>query len=128
MEVKLIKSEADYHEALAELGRLVDMDPSPDTPEGDRLEVLGLLVEAYEKERFPMRLPTAIEAIEFQMDQRGLTAADMVVYFGHRSKVTEVLNGHRELSKAMMRRLHDGLGISYDALMNQPEVAHEADG
>lgn len=128
MEVKLIKTEADYREALAELAPLIDLDPAPDTPEGDRLEVLGLLVEAYEKARYPMRLPTAIEAITFQMDQRGLTPADMVEYFGHRSRVTEVLNGDRELSKAMMRRLHDGLGISYDVLMNQPETAQETDG
>lgn len=128
MEVKLIKTEADYREALTELAPLVDMDPAPDTPEGDRLEVLGLLVEAYEKKHYPMELPTAIEAIEFQMDQRGLTPADMVEYFGHRSRVTEVLNGNRELSKAMMRRLHNGLGISYEVLMNQPELAHEAEG
>lgn len=127
MEVKLIKTEADYHEALAELAPLVELDPALDTPEGDRLEVLGLLVEAWEKAHHPIELSTAIEAILFQMDQRGLTPADMVEYFGHRSRVTEVLNGDRELSKAMMRRLHNGLGISYDVLMNQPEIAPEAE-
>ncbi len=88
MEVKLIKTEADYREALTELAPLVDRNPAPDALEGDRLEILKLLVEAYEKKHHPMELPTAIEAIDFQMDQRGLTPADMVEYFGHRSWVT----------------------------------------
>lgn len=88
VEVKLIKTEADYREALTELAPLVDRNPAPDALEGDRLEILKLLVEAYEKKHHPMELPTAIEAIDFQMDQRGLTPADMVEYFGHRSWVT----------------------------------------
>lgn len=115
MSVKIIKTEADYEAALERIETL--MDAAPETPEEDELGVLALLVETYEKEHYPMEMPTSLEAIEFFMDQNGLTKTDMVQYFGSPSKVSEVLNGKRALSKTMIRKLMEGLGIPAELLL-----------
>ena len=120
--MKVIKTEADYEAALARIEVL--MDAMPGTPEEDELDVLALLVETYEKELYPIGTPTPLEAIEFFMDQNGLTNADMVKYFGSPSKVSEVLNGKRGLSKAMIKNLVEGLGIPAEILL---EVTPSAD-
>lgn len=87
------------------------------TPEGDRLEVLATLVEAWERKHFPMDAPDAIEAIRFCMEQRGLTARDLVPMIGQLNRVYEVLGRKRPLTLPMIRRLHEGLGIPAESLI-----------
>ena len=77
MEVRAIRSEVDYRAALASVSELVDLDPAPDTPEGERLEVIATLVQAYEAQHYPIAPPDPIGAIKFRMDQDGLSVADM---------------------------------------------------
>lgn len=115
MNAKVIRTEADYEAALARIEVL--MDAAPGTPEEEALELLGLLVEVYEKEHYPIGMPSPIEAIEFFMDQNGLTNADMVQYLGSPSKVSEVLSGKRALSKTMICKLVEGLGIPAEILL-----------
>ncbi|MPV60837.1 transcriptional regulator [Burkholderia sp. HI2761] len=117
MDIQPIRTEADYDAALKVVSRLVDADPAPGTPEGDQLEILAILVEKYESEHFPLRAPTPVEAIRFRMEQAGLSVPDMRPYIGNSNRVYEVLNGRRELSLAMIRRLHEGLHIPADVLI-----------
>lgn len=117
--IKLIKTEQDHEQALSRLMALMDLDPKQDTIEGDELDVLALLIEKYEEEVFPMDSPDPIEAIKFRMDQQGLIKKDLIPYFGSASKVTEVLNGTRNLSINMIRKLNAGLGISADVLIRE---------
>lgn len=95
------------------------MNAKPDTPKGDRLEVLVTLVEAWEAKHYPLDLPDAVEAIKHHMDQRGLTARDLVPFIGSRNRVYEVLSRKRPLTLAMVRRLHGGLGIPAESLIKQ---------
>ena len=120
MEVRAIRSETAYKKMLAQVSALVDLDPDPDSPEGERLEVLSTLVEAYERDHYPLAPPDPIDAIRFHMDQTGMTVADLVPYVGSRSRVYEVLNGTRSLSMTMIRRLLT-LGIPASSLVGQPE-------
>ena len=120
MEVRAIRSETAYKKMLAQVSALVDLDPDPDSPEGERLEVLSTLVEAYERDHYPLAPPDPIDAIRFHMDQTGMTVADLVPYVGSRSRVYEVLNGTRPLSMTMIRRLLT-LGIPASSLVGQPE-------
>lgn len=117
MQIRPLHDDDAYNAALARVSELVDLDPEPDTPEGDELEVLSILVEHYEAEHFPMASPDPIEAIRFRMDQAGLTVADMRPYIGPPNRVYEVLNGTRPLSLGMIRRLHEGLDIPADVLI-----------
>jgi HTH-type transcriptional regulator / antitoxin HigA len=114
-DLKPIRSEEDYEAALAELGRL--WGPPSGTAEGDRLDVLATLIEAYEAEHHPMDPPDPIEAIKFRMEQQGLTRKDLERLLGTRTRVSEVLNRKRSLSIAMIRRLHEELGISAEVLI-----------
>ena len=115
MDIKPIKTKADYRAALAEIERLFDAKRG--TPEGDQLEVWTTLVEAYEARQHPIPLPDPIEAIQYYMDSRGLTRADLEPYIGSRARVAEVLNRKRALSIEMIRRLHAGLGIPSEVLI-----------
>jgi HTH-type transcriptional regulator/antitoxin HigA len=115
MEICPIKTEDDYVSALAEIERLFDA--APNTPEGDRLDVLVILVEAYEQEHYSIPAPDPIEAIKYHMESRGLTRRDLEPYLGSRARVAEVLNRKRPLSLEMIRRLHSGLGIPADVLV-----------
>jgi len=115
MEIKPIKSDADCQIALAEIDRLLDAEP--DTPEGDRLEVLTTLVEAYENRHYAIPLPDPIEAILYYMESRGLSRRDLESYIGSRARVSEVLNRKRTLTMDMIRKLHDGLGLSAEVLI-----------
>ncbi|WP_186264865.1 helix-turn-helix domain-containing protein [Burkholderia gladioli] len=117
MTIRPIRGEQDYEAALAEVSALVDADPAPGTPEGDKLEILSFLVERYEDARFRLRAPDPIAAIKFRMEQGGLTVADLKPYIGNTNRVYEVLNGKRPLSLAMIRRLHQGLRIPADVLI-----------
>jgi len=125
VEIKPIKSEADYHATLEEIEQLFDA--APDTPEGDRLEVLTTLVEADKDRRFELPLPDPIEAIEYWMESRGLSRRDLEPYIGSRARVSEVLNRQRPLSMEMVRRLHTGLGTPADILIQPYEVKRQAE-
>lgn len=117
MDIRPLRTEEDYKAALAAVSALVDADPAPGTPDGDRLEILSLLVERYEEAHFPLESPNPIEAIKFRMEQQGLTVSDMQPYIGNTNRVYEVLNGKRSLSIAMIRRLHAGLHIPAEVLI-----------
>ncbi|TAL94564.1 MAG: transcriptional regulator [Paraburkholderia sp.] len=117
MEIRPLHNEEDYRAALAKVSVLVDLDPEQGTPEGDELEVLGVLVERYEQERFPLERPDPIEAIRFRMEQGELSVTDMKPYIGPANRVYEVLSGARPLSLAMIRRLHEGLHIPAEVLI-----------
>jgi HTH-type transcriptional regulator/antitoxin HigA len=114
-DVKPIRTEADYQAALAEIERL--WGTKAGTPEGDRLDVVATLIDAYESEHEPMDPPDPIEAIKFRMEQQGLTRRDLETLLGSRARVTEVLNRKRDLSIGMIRRLHEHLGISAEVLI-----------
>jgi HTH-type transcriptional regulator/antitoxin HigA len=125
MNFKLIKTEADHEAALARLDLIFDA--APGTPEGDEAELLVTLVRLYEEQTCPIDFPDPIEAIRFRMEQQGLTAKDMVPYFGSASKVSEVLSGRRSLSIAMMRNLSEGLGIPAEVLLRKVGAKIPAD-
>lgn len=113
--IKPIKTEADYDAALAEIDVL--MDASPGTPEGDRLDILVTLVDAYEAKRWQINAPDPIAAIKLRMQQRGLTRRDLEKILGSRSRVSEVLNRKRPLTLEMIRRLHALWGIPAESLI-----------
>ncbi|WP_418647822.1 helix-turn-helix domain-containing protein [Thauera butanivorans] len=117
MDIRPLRTEADYLAALAEISPMFDSEPEPGTPEGDRFEVMVTLIEAYERQHYPVAPPDPIEAIKFRMEQAGMSVADLKPYIGPPNRVYEVLSRRRGLSLAMIRRLHDGLGISADALI-----------
>lgn len=123
MEPKIIKTEADYRSCLSEVERLALEDPAPESKEGSRLELLSLLVEEYERSRFRFDTPSPIEAIQFRMHEQGLRQADLVPYFGSRSRVSEVLAGKRPLTVQMIRDISAGLGISADVLVAESQTA-----
>jgi len=114
-EIKPIRSEADYEAALLEVERL--WGTSSGTPEGDRLDILATLIDAYESEHHRIDPPDPIEAIKFRMEQQGLTREDLEGILGSRTRIAEVLNRRRGLSINMIRRLHDKLGISVEVLI-----------
>jgi HTH-type transcriptional regulator/antitoxin HigA len=114
-ELRPIRSEADHEAAVAEIERL--WGAKGGTPEGDRLDVLATLVDAYEAERDPIDPPDPIAAIRFRMEQQGLTRKDLERILGSRVRVSEILNRKRGLSIAMIRRLHEALGIPADVLI-----------
>lgn len=119
MSIKVIKTDQDYQEALQLVSELLDMNPEPNTPESEKLEVLTVLIENYETSVFGETLPDPIDALIFRMDQQNLTPEDLVPYIGSRSKVSEVLARKRPLSVNMMKALQDGLGIPAKVLLNQ---------
>jgi len=115
MDIRPIKTEADYKAALEEIERLFDAVPG--TPDGDCLEVLTTLVEAYEEQHHPIPFPDPIEAINYHVESRGLCDRDLEPYIGSSALVSEILNRIRPLSIDMIRRLNTGLGISADILI-----------
>lgn len=120
MTIKPIRNEEDYETALEEIEALWEAEPG--TPKADRLEVLVMLVEAYEEEHYPIPPPDPIEMILHVMDARGLTRRDMEPYLGTRARVSEILNRRRPLSLEMIRKLQDGLGIPADVLVQPYEL------
>ena len=117
MEIKPIKSEADYERTLARIAEL--MDAEQDSPDGDELDVLTTLVEAYEARHFPVDPADPVDAILFRLEQQGLERKDLEPYLGSRQRVSEVLNRKRGLSLDMIRRLHEGLGIPLENLIGR---------
>jgi HTH-type transcriptional regulator/antitoxin HigA len=124
MEIQPIKKEKDYQATLREIESLFKTDPG--TPESDRLDVLTTLVEAYEDRNFRIPLPDPIEAIIYHMESRGLTRRDLEPYIGSRSRVSEILNRKRALSIDMIRKLHGGLGIPADVLIQPYSLVKSA--
>jgi HTH-type transcriptional regulator/antitoxin HigA len=116
MQPKILKTEADHRTALAHIDSL--MSSAPGTPEADELELWVHLVEEYEEKTSPIPLPDPIEAIRFRMEQQGLKQKDLIPFIGSTSKVSEVMNGKRPLSIAMIRQLHEGLGIPAEVLIS----------
>lgn len=114
-DLKPIRNEADYDAALEEVGRL--WGAKSGTPEGDRLDVLATLIDAYEAKHHPIDPPDPVEAIRFRMEQQGLSRKDLEPMIGPRNRVADVLNRKRGLSIDMIRQLHDGLGISAEVLI-----------
>ena len=117
MDIKPIRTKADYRAALKEIESL--MMAKPKTPEGEKLDVLTTLVESYERDHFPMDLPNPVEAIKFHMEQKGLTPKDLEPMIGKRNRVYEVLNRKRSLTLKMVWRLHEQLGIPAEVLIQQ---------
>jgi HTH-type transcriptional regulator / antitoxin HigA len=115
---KVIKTEADYEAAMARVEEIFDAKPG--TASGEELELLLLLVEKYEEKVYPIGLPDPITAIRFRMDQQKLKPKDLIPFIGSKSKVSEVLNGQRELSLTMIRKLVKGLGIPAEVLLQEP--------
>lgn len=115
IEIKPIRTEADYEAALADVERL--WGAKSGTPRGDRLDVLATLIDAYEERQYPMDPPDPIEAIKFRMEQKGLTRRDLEAIIGTRTRIAEVLSRKRGLSVAMIRRLHEKLGIAAEILI-----------
>ncbi|MDH3997262.1 MAG: ImmA/IrrE family metallo-endopeptidase [Desulfuromonadales bacterium] len=130
MITKIIKNETDYEQALERIDAL--MDAAAGTPEGDELELLATLVELYEEQAHPVALPNPVDAIKFRMEQGGLKQKDLIPFIGSASKVSEVLSGRRSLSLAMIRKLHQGLGVPAEVLLQDskstaPELLAELD-
>ena len=119
MEITPIRTEKDYRAALRVVSTLVDQDPSPDTPDGERLDVLSTLIEAYERKHHPIDLPDPVEAIKFRMDQAGLSVKDLEPMIGQPNRVYEVLNHKSPLTLRMIRNLNKGLGISAQVLITE---------
>lgn len=118
-DVRPIRTESDHAAALADVERL--WGARAETPEGDRLDVLATLIDAYEHEHQPMDPPDPIAAIRFRMEQQGLRRKDLEPFIGTRTRVAEVLNRKRRLSVGMIRQLHEGLGIPAEILV-RPSV------
>ncbi len=117
MDIQPIKTETDYDAALAEIEQLWG---SPvNTPAGDKLDLLLILVENYEQQHHPIDPPDPIEVIKFYMDQQGLTLKELEPYLGKSKRVLEVLNRKRKLTLQMIRKLHDGLQIPLDSLLSR---------
>ncbi len=115
MVIHPIKTEDDYDNAMLRIGAL--MDAVPGTEEGDELDVLATLVEAYERDHFPIESPDPVEAILFRMEQMGIDRKALEPFLGGRNRVSEVLNRKRNLSKSQIRKLHDGLNIPLENLI-----------
>jgi len=115
MDIRPIKTEADCQATLAEVERLFDA--APDTPEGDRLDVLTTLLEAYEKHHYAIPSPDPVETLKYWMESRGITRQKLEPLLGSRARVSEIFNHKRGLTLTMIRNLHDKLGIPAEALI-----------
>ncbi|WP_111637446.1 helix-turn-helix domain-containing protein [Marinomonas shanghaiensis] len=124
MNIKPIKNDDDLTSAVRRIRSLRGVQPN--TPEGDEIEILATLVEAYEEKYHAIEAPDPIEAIKFRMDQMGLKDADLTEFVGQRSRVSEVLNKKRALSLKMIRNLNKGLNIPLDALVKDYPLEREA--
>ena len=115
MAIKPIKTKKDYQAAMNRLE--VIFDARPGTPEGDELEVLGILIDKYEQEYYPIGYPDPIEAIKFRMEQLGYSQSDLAKVVGLKSRASEILSKKRKLTLEMIRQLHQALGIPTDVLI-----------
>jgi len=124
MKIRPIRTKADYRAALKDVERLWDADPG--TPEGDIVDVLVTLIESYEAQHFPIAPPDPIAAIEFMMEQKGMTRRDLEPAIGSRGRVSEVLSRKRPLTLPMVRALNALLGIPTDILAQPYQIRRAA--
>ena len=120
MKTKILKTEKEYNEACERVYQLIhssESDIDPNTPEGEEIELLSLLIEKYEQELYPMNAPSPIEAIRFRMEQMNLKQADVAPLFGGKTRVSEVMNGKRALTLRMITLLNRYLGIPFESLI-----------
>lgn len=117
MNIKPIKTDTDYRTALKEVELLMTVETN--TPEGEKLDVLVTLIEAYERKHYPLDLPDPVEAIKFEMEQKGLTVKDLEPMIGKSNRVYEVLNRKRSLTLRMIQKLHQEMGIPAESLIKQ---------
>ena len=123
--IKIIKNKKEHESAMNRIAELMASDPASGSVVGDELELLAHLVEDYEKKHHDVGLPTPLEAIQFRMEQQHLRPKDLIPYLGSASRVSEVLRGKRPLSMEMVRKLHTGLGISAEVLVQEPRSARK---
>ncbi len=125
MRFRVLKTDNDYREAVAELDRLMELDPDEGTHEFEDLELLALLIDTYERDVYPSETVTPVDILQFIMEQHEMQQKDLVPYLGSASKVSEVLNGKRRLSLSMIQRLHEAFRIPVGLLIDsrQAEVA-----
>ena len=124
MEIKPIRTKTDYRAALKEIETL--MSARAGSPEGERLDIMVTLVEAYEKKHYPFDLPDPVEAIKFRMEQMALAPKGLVPMIGQINRVYEILNRKRPLTLQMIRRLHRKLGIPAESLIKEPDQRRAA--
>lgn len=117
MNIKPIKTAKDYKQALARLEQIFNARPG--TKEGDELEILAILLEKYEDEKYPIEAPDPIEAIKFRMEQLGYKQKDLETIIGYKGRVSEILNKKRKLTLEMIRKIHDALQISTEVLVKE---------
>jgi len=122
MEIRPIKTKVDYEAALKEVETL--MAAEADTPEGDRLDVLVTLIEAYERVHYPIDFPDPVEAIKFRMEQQGLTVDDLVPVIGRKNRVYEILARKRPLTLRMIEGLHEVFNIPAESLLKHSHTTH----
>lgn len=115
MNIKAIKNEEDYNQALERLDHIFHAQIN--TPEGDEADVLSILIEKYEDEHYPIATPDPIEAIKFRMEQMDLSKKDLGEILGYKSRVSEIFNRKRKLTLKMIRNLHENLKIPYESLL-----------
>jgi HTH-type transcriptional regulator/antitoxin HigA len=120
--ISSIKTDANHRAALKEVELLMTAEPG--TLEGEKLNILVTLIEAYERKHFPLDLPDPVEAIKFEMEQKGLTVKDLEPMIGKSNRVYEVLNRKRALTLRMIQKLHQELGIPAECLIKQPAQIH----
>lgn len=120
MNIKPIKTDADYRAALKEIEDLTMA--GPDTPEGETLDIMVTLIEAYEARHFPMNLTDPVETIKFEMERKGLSVKDLEPMIGRSNRVYEILNHKRSLTLKMIWKLHEGLGIPAESLIKPPQA------
>lgn len=124
MEIKPIRTKADYRAALKKIETL--MSARAGSPEGERLDIMVTLVEAYEKKHYHLDLPDPVDAIKFRMEQMALAPKDLVPMIGQINRVYEILNRKRPLTLQMIRRLHQKLGIPAESLIKEPDQRRAA--
>ena len=117
MEIKVIKTEQDYNQALKRLEIIFHAEI--DSPEGDEAEVLSILIEKYEEKHYPIGMPDPIEAIKFKMEQMGMKQKDLAEIVGFTSRVSEILNRKRKLTLSMIRKLNTALHIPTEVLVQE---------
>ena len=122
MEIKPIRTEKDYEDALARIEEIFDAEP--DTPEGDELEILASLVETYENKNYPIGLPDPIEAIKIRMEDLGLNRKDLEDAIGSKGRISEILNRKRPLTLPMVQRLSKKLGLPTEVLAQPYPLAN----
>jgi HTH-type transcriptional regulator/antitoxin HigA len=120
MELRIIKTAEQHRRYLEEARRLAKGDPEPESDEGARLELMAKLIDDYEKERFQFRKPDPIEAILFRMEEQGLRRGDIAEIVGGKNRASEILSRKRPLTLAMVRALHEKLGIPSELLIREP--------